>query len=139
MTATERCRTVDRGSAAVEVVLVAPALIALMLLVAGLGRIAHARGEVDGAAADAARSASLQRNSVTAKLVGSDAARAYLGPGACRSLATRIDTAALRPAGFVTAHVSCVASFAGLGLAGFPGSRTFAATATVPITAYRSG
>jgi Flp pilus assembly protein TadG len=128
----------DRGSVAVEVVLIAPLLIVLLVLVAGFGRIAHARGQVDGAAADAARAASLQRDPGLAQRSGEDAARAYLGADACRSLDIRIDTAAFRPGGAVRADVRCVASLAGLGLAGFPGSRTFTATATVPLDTYRS-
>ena len=128
----------DRGSIAVELVLLAPLLIALLLFVVGLGRIAHARGQVDGAAADAARSASLARTPEAAQRAGDDAARAYLGEDACRALSIEIDTAALRPGGQVTARVRCVASLAGLGLAGFPGSRTFTATASAPRETFRS-
>jgi Flp pilus assembly protein TadG len=127
----------DRGSVAVEVVLVAPLLIVLLVLVAGLGRIAHARGEVDGAAADAARSASLQRTPDAAQRAGEEAARAYLGPRACRQLDVTIDTARLQPGGDVAARVQCEASLAGLGVSGLPGSRSFTATAVAPIDTYR--
>lgn len=127
----------ERGSIAVELVLLAPLLIALLLFVVGLGRIAHARGQVDGAAADAARSASLARTPEAAQRAGDDAARAYLGKGGCSALSVEIDTAALRPGGQVTARVRCVASLAGLGLAGFPGSRTLTATAVVPLEVFR--
>ena len=51
----------DRGSAAVEMVIIAPALIALMLLIVGMGRLSHGRQQVEVAAAQAARAASLQR------------------------------------------------------------------------------
>src|SRR5712691_10613785 len=50
----------ERGSATVEFVIAAPLLAAVLLLVAGLGRIAEARGQVEGAAREAARTASLQ-------------------------------------------------------------------------------
>jgi Flp pilus assembly protein TadG len=133
-----RAEPTDRGSVAVEVVLVAPLLIALLLLVAGLGRIAHTRGEVDGAAADAARTASLHRDPAQAQRAGQDAARAYLGPRTCRDVEVVIDTASFRPGGQVTALVRCTASLTGLGLSGLPGSRTFTATAVAPLDAYRS-
>lgn len=127
----------DRGSIAVELVLLAPLLIALLLLVVGLGRIAHARGQVDGAAGDAARSASLARTADEARQAGERAARAHLGEN-CRALDVDIDTAAMRPGGAVIARVRCTASLAGLGLAGFPGSRIFTASATAPIEIHRS-
>jgi Flp pilus assembly protein TadG len=127
-----------RGSVAIEVVLITPLLIALLLLVAGLGRSAHTRGQVDGAAADAARTASLQRTPDAAQAAGEKAARAYLGPDACRSLDVRVDVATFRPGGAVTAVVRCTASLAGLGLSGLPGSREFTATAVAPLDLYRS-
>lgn len=127
----------DRGSVAVEVVLVAPLVVVLLVFVAGLGRIAHTRGQVDGAAADAARSASLQRTPVAAQRAGQDAANAYLGPHACRRLDVAVDTSKLRPGGDLTAKVRCEASLAGLGMSGLPGSRTFTATAVAPIDTYR--
>lgn len=128
----------DRGAIAVELVLVAPVLIALLLLVVGLGRVAHARGEVDGAAADAARTASLALTPTDAHRAGEAAARSYLDAGDCQSLDVDVDTAQFRPGGEVVARVRCVASLAGLGLAGFPGNRTFTATARAPIEIYRS-
>lgn len=128
----------DRGSIAVELVLLAPLLIALLLFVVGLGRIAHARGQVDGAAADAARSASLARTPEAAQRAGDDAARAYFGENGCRALYVEIDTGALRPGGQVIARVRCVVSLAGLGLAGFPGSRTLTATVSAPRETFRS-
>ena len=45
-------RARERGSASVELVLVTPVLIALLLFVVALGRLAGARGEVDAAGAD---------------------------------------------------------------------------------------
>lgn len=128
----------DRGTIAVELVLVAPLLIALLLFVVGLGRIAHTRGQIDGAAADAARSASLAPTPLAAQREGASAARAHLGEQACRSLDVDIDTTRFRPGGEVIAHVRCVVSLSGLGLAGFPGARAFTATVHTPIETFRS-
>ena len=132
-----QARDPEEGSIAVELVILTPLLLVLLMFVVGLGRIAHASGEVDGAAADAARSASLLRTPAAAQEAGERAARAHLDGGSCRSLDVDIDTTRLRPGGIVTARVRCTASLARLGLAGFPGGRTFTATASVPIDTYR--
>lgn len=51
----------ERGSMAVELAFVVPALIVLLLIVALGGRLIEAQGAIDGAARDAARAASLAR------------------------------------------------------------------------------
>jgi Flp pilus assembly protein TadG len=53
----------DRGSMSVEFALLAPAFIVLMLLLVLGGRVVEAQGQVDGAARDAARAASVQSDS----------------------------------------------------------------------------
>jgi Flp pilus assembly protein TadG len=55
-----RLTILDRGSLAVEFALLAPAFIVLMLLLVLGGRVVEAQGQVDGAARDAARAASVQ-------------------------------------------------------------------------------
>jgi Flp pilus assembly protein TadG len=60
---TQRTAGRDRGSLAVEFALLAPAFIVLMLLLVLGGRVVEAQGQVDGAARDAARAASVQQNS----------------------------------------------------------------------------
>ena len=130
-------RDSDEGSIAVELVILTPLLLILLLFVVGLGRIAHASGEVDAAAADAARTASLLRAPLEAQTAGEQAARAHLDGGSCQTLDVNSDTTQLRPGGLVTATVRCTAALARLGLAGFPGARTFTATVSVPIDAYR--
>lgn len=129
----------DRGTAAVELVLVAPLLVMMLLLVAGLGRMATARGLVEGAARDAARAASLERSLAAATSVGRAAAGDSLaGSGVqCAELAVNVDAADYRPGGQVTATVVCTVAMARFGLAGFPGARTFRATAVVPIERWR--
>ena len=47
---------------AVEMALLTPAFALLMLFIAGAGRVVEAQGQVDGAARDAARAASVQRD-----------------------------------------------------------------------------
>jgi Flp pilus assembly protein TadG len=55
-------RRAERGSLTVEFVLLAPLLIVLMLFLVLAGRVVEAHGQVDGAARDAARAASLARS-----------------------------------------------------------------------------
>jgi Flp pilus assembly protein TadG len=133
------CRADVHGSAALELVLVAPLLIALLLFVAGLGRIASARGQVEGAAREAARAASLERSVPAAAAAGDAAARATLGGRGvtCAELHVNVDVSAYVPGGQVTASVACTADLSRLALAGFPGHRTFRATSVAPIETWR--
>lgn len=68
----------DRGSLAVEFALLAPAFIVLMLLLVLGGRVVEAQGQVDGAARDAARAASVQENSANVGTAVQDAANGDL-------------------------------------------------------------
>jgi Flp pilus assembly protein TadG len=52
----------DRGSMTVEFVVLAPLLIAMLLFLVFAGRVVEAHGQVDGAARDAARVASVARS-----------------------------------------------------------------------------
>jgi Flp pilus assembly protein TadG len=130
----------DRGVTAVEFVLVTPVLIVAMLFTVGLGRMAHARHQVEAAAADAARAASLERNTTLAANRGEAMAADVIGARgvSCAKLHVVIDVSSYEPGGAVRADVTCEASLSDVAFAGFPGRRTFAASATVPIESFRS-
>src|SRR5487761_1907681 len=70
----------DRGSMAVEFAILAPSFIVLVLLLVG-GRIVEAQGQVDGAARDAARAASVQVYGNQVLGAVQSAARSDLTPG----------------------------------------------------------
>ena len=57
----------ERGSAAIEAVVIVPVMIPLLLLVIAGGQIALARQTVQAIAADTARTASLQRTAPAAQ------------------------------------------------------------------------
>jgi len=57
-----RWRRGERGSMTVEFVVLTPLLLVLMLFLVLAGRVVEAHGQVDGAARDAARAASLARS-----------------------------------------------------------------------------
>jgi Flp pilus assembly protein TadG len=122
----------------VELVILTPLLAALLVFVAGLGRLAESRGLVDAAARDAARAASLERTRPLAVAAGQTAARAALGGRVpCADISVVVDVSGYRPGGQVTATVRCAVRLRDLGLVGFQASRSETATAVAPIEAWR--
>jgi hypothetical protein len=134
----------ERGNAALELVILAPILLALLSLVIAAGRTAVAQGSVDGAARDAARQASIALTPSAAQAAGLVSANAALRrDGLDCSPAVLIDTSQFtsvpvgRPA-VVTATVSCVVPLANLALPGLPGAARLTARFTSPLDTYRS-
>jgi Flp pilus assembly protein TadG len=68
----------QRGSMAVEFVVLAPLMLLLMCFLVLCGRVIEAHGQVDGAARDAARAASVARTSVDAESNARQAAQGDL-------------------------------------------------------------
>ena len=130
----------ERGTAAIELVLIAPVLMVILLFVVGLGRMAHARQQLESVAADSARAASLERNTHESAAAAKAAAQQSLGQAgvSCTGLNVDVDLGSYEPGGQVKVTVSCKTKLSDVALAGFPGSRTFTATSTVPIETYRS-
>lgn len=117
MRSTRRVRVSgERGSASVELVLLTPLLVTLILFAVLLGRLGTARLQVDSAARQAARSASLARTAPAAQ-ARATAADALAGQHiTCATLTVDVDLDAFAPGGMVTVRVSCVVSLAQLGL-----------------------
>lgn len=132
-------RSVEEGAAAVELAVLAPVLVVLLLLVVAAGRLVLAHQEVDAAAADAARAASIANSAPGAQLAAQEAAQADLaGHGiTCTSFSSSVDTSNFTPGGAVRVTVSCTASLSGLALLALPGSQTLSAKSTAPIDLYR--
>lgn len=131
----------ERGSAAIETVILAPALVLMILLVVFGGRVALAHQTVQTVAADAARAASLARTHTQAK---TDAATA-LRSGFDQHLACTDHTLDLDLAGFTTpagtpanvaATITCRVPAADLGLP-VPAVIVISKTMTSPIDTYR--
>lgn len=136
-----RRRPVERGSVAVEMAVLAPALVALLLLVVFAGRVAQADGDVRRAASAAARSASLRQDPSEAETAGRQTAAENLvasGIG-CARLDTEVDTSRFAAGGTVAVTVRCTASMADVSLLGVPGRRTFVARSVEVIDRYRGG
>ncbi len=130
----------ERGSIAVEVAVIAPALLFLLLLVVFAGKVSEADGNVERAASDAARAASLRQHPGDATTEAQETAAENLAAAGvpCLSLTTTVDTDNFGPGGTVTVTVHCEASMADVTLLGVPGRRTFTATAVEVIDTYRS-
>jgi Flp pilus assembly protein TadG len=130
----------QRGSAPVELTLLAPLLLVILLFVVGLGRMAHASQEVEEVSADAARAASLERNTAASQGVARSAARDGLGRAglSCASVNVDVDVSNYRPGGTVRVTVTCTARMSDVALAGFPGHRRFTSTSIVPIEMWRA-
>ncbi len=131
----------ERGSIAVEVAVIAPALLFLMLLVVYAGKVSEANGNVERAASDAARAASLRQHPSDATDNARTSAASNLAAAGvpCLTLTTTVDTTDFAPGGTVTVTIHCEASMADVTLLGVPGRQTFTATATEVIDTYRSG
>lgn len=135
--------TRERGSMALEMAIVAPALIALLVMVIGLGRVSFAHNALDAAARDAARQASIARDPATARSAAVTSARAALArEGLACAPSVTVDTTGLsaplgRPA-VVVARVSCEVNLADLAVPGIPGTKNITSSFTSPIDPYRA-
>ena len=129
----------DRGSAAAELVLLTPLLVLMLLLAVAAGRLVLARLEVDSAARQAARAASLARDPAAAAADAAATAQSALaGQGiTCSHLAVSPDTSDFRPGGQVSVQVSCTVSLSGLSLLHLGGAETLTSAFTSPIDLFR--
>jgi Flp pilus assembly protein TadG len=135
-------RDPEAGDAALELIVLAPVLLALIALVIAAGRISIARGSVDAAARDAARQASLARSPGAANLAAELSAQAALRQDGLDCAPTvSVDTdgfgVPLGQPAQVSATVTCQVPLADLVVPGLPGSVTLSYTFTSPLDPYR--
>jgi Flp pilus assembly protein TadG len=142
-----RGRRGDAGSAALELVVLAPVLLVLLALVIAAGRTSIAQSSVDAAARDAARQASLALNPAAAQQAGLASARQALQDDGldCVTENVVVDTGG-PSAGFglapgtpasVSATVSCAVPLSDLFLPGLPGAHTMTSTFSSPLDVFR--
>ena len=129
----------EAGGATIELALCTPLLLALLMFAVLAGRVAQARAEVDAAARDAARAASIARDPASARQAAHAAAAATLGRHGvtCRSLTVTTETAGFRAGGMVAVRLSCTIDLADLSLLHVPGSRTVTARFVEPLDTFR--
>lgn len=132
----------ERGSMAIEVVILVPVLVTVMMLVVALGRHVDTRGQVEAVARDAVRAASLERDEISAQLAAQAIADQTLPDGtSCdpvQLFGRDIETALLFAADeMITVSLTCHVSFHDLGLIGLPGSAPVSGTSTAPLDQWR--
>ena len=134
----------EQGSAAVELALLVPALVILLGLLVGGGRLWFARTTVTEAANTAARAASLSRTASSAAADGAAAGRQSLTTAGlkCQDAAVSIDTSAFEvPVGnpaTVTSTIRCSVPFGDILLPGMAGSINLVGTGNSSLDTYRS-
>ena len=128
----------DDGSTTVEIVVLAPLVVALLCFVVGLGRVADTRNQVTGAARDAARAASLATTASAAQSAARDATAADLRDAGidCGRFTVAVDASRFVPGGSVTVRVTCTTDLSAVAISGLPGQLTLTATSTAPLDSY---
>ncbi len=133
----------ERGSAAIEAVIGVPAFLLFVGLIIFGGRSATTHQSVETAAADAARSASLERTSASARTQAISAATTSLSNQGihCLDIDVTIDASqfsrTVGEAATVSVTVQCRLDLSDLSIPGVPGSRLIRATSTSPIDTWR--
>lgn len=132
----------EAGTAAVELTIATPLLIALLVLIAVVvHRGVDARLRIDDAAHQAARAASLTRAPIAAAAAADETATEALAQAGvvCEPVIVDTDITQFRPSGAVTVTVGCTVSHADALFLGIPGSRRLTATFTSPVDTWRAG
>ena len=133
----------ERGSAAIEAVIGVPAFLLFVALIIFGGRTATTHQSVETAAADAARSASLERTTASARTQAISAATTSLTNQGihCLDIDVTVDAGqfsrAVGEAATVSVTVQCRLDLSDLSIPGVPGSRLIRATSTSPIDTWR--
>lgn len=125
----------ERGSMAIEVVLLTPILLLFTLLVVAGGRYVSVQADIEAAARDAAREASYARTYDEASAAANTVATTALD-----SFATcQVDRLGgnFVPGGLVKVTLRCQVPNSGLGLLGLGGSLAMKATGSAPLDTYR--
>lgn len=138
-------RTRDsRGSASLELAILAPGLLLFIAVIVFAGRVSIAGQSVQQAADEAAREASIARTQAQANNRARSAAETTLGQQGleCTSLTVDVDTTGFnRPVGqaaSITTRVRCPVRLGDLAIPGLPGTRVVIGEATSPIDTYRT-
>jgi hypothetical protein len=122
----------ERGSLSAETVLLAPVFLLFLLFLVGAGRVVEAQGEVNGAARDAARAASVERTLSDAETAAGEAAEDALS-GECEPEVS-LDGSDWQEGGRVRAQVTCSLDLAFLG---FGAAKEMTGDSVVPLELYR--
>jgi Flp pilus assembly protein TadG len=130
----------DAGSMALELAVIAPALLALIALILSYGRYAQVTGLLESAARDGARAATQSRSLPEAQrrldAIVADTLKAA-APSCRNSASDDVEGTAFQPGDDVTVMVSCTVSYSDLGMWGAPGTMTVRRSFVSPLDPYR--
>ena len=130
----------ERGSMALELVLLAPVIVLVVWLFGIYAlRLAVANGDIEAAARDAARSASIARSAATARQAAAASAATSLAASrrVCSSVRVAVSTADFQAGGTVTVAVSCAIRRNQLSPLGPGGVKNIRQAYTAPLDPYR--
>ncbi|RMB82221.1 TadE/TadG family type IV pilus assembly protein [Streptomyces shenzhenensis] len=134
-TARGRSADGDRGLSTVEVVILAPVMILFILVLVAFGQLVDGRGALDGAARDAARAGSIQKDHATALAEARRAAEADLAD-VCSGPVSVVQTSqGFEPDTLFTVEVSC--QVRGLAMLGLDVPTRLSASFSSPLDPYR--
>lgn len=139
-----RRRSREAGVSIIEVVMLTPLVIGFVMLIVCLGVLVDSQADIQGAARDAARSGSLERDPGSAIDAAKKAAIADGMDGTCNegwSIAqvdpkTGATTNAFAPGDLYTVQITCNVSLGGVNWFGLP-TKTFVIEATAPLDIFR--
>ncbi|GHA53588.1 septum determining protein [Streptomyces tendae] len=125
----------DRGLSTIEVVILAPVMILFILVLVAFGQLVDGRGALDGAARDAARAGSIQKDHGTAIAEAKRAAEANLADVCSGPVTVVQKSPGFEPDTLFTVEVSC--EVRGLASIGLNIPTTLSATFSSPLDPYR--
>ena len=129
----------ERGSAPLELVLLAIPVLAVMMLIVFVGRVARADGTLDGVAHYAALRSAQARSAGDADAAGRDAATADLDRSGlpCDATTVEVDTGEFGSGGTVGVTVTCQLRLSDLGPLPIPGTRLVTSRSVAVVDVFR--
>ncbi|WP_026118448.1 TadE/TadG family type IV pilus assembly protein [Nocardiopsis salina] len=136
MSVSGRKRRGDDGGASVDLMLLAPVLVLLLVLMVVAGRQVSAALTTQDVASAAARAASLQRDTASARAHAQAVAHGELAERglSCSPFTVSVDVSGFDAGGTAEVEVVCTVNFLDLGGLG---ERTLRASAASPVDPYR--
>ncbi|MEU2621834.1 TadE/TadG family type IV pilus assembly protein [Streptomyces sp. NPDC007157] len=125
----------DSGLSTIEVVILAPVMILFILVLVAFGQLVDGRGAIDGAARDAARAGSIQKDHATAMSEARKAAEADLSDVCSGPVSVVQTSAGFAPDTIFTVEVSC--EVRGLAMLGLDIPTTLSASFSSPLDPFR--
>jgi Flp pilus assembly protein TadG len=131
--------TSERGSLSLELTLLVPVLLVVIAFIVGAAKVGRVHSDLDDAAWEAARAASLARSGTDADAAARQAVDRRLASErwSCESQLVNVDTSRFEPGGTVAVEVTCDVRLAEVGLF-LPGATHVRSRAAEPLERYRA-